>query len=488
MTISDGVIYSWHSEKRTTTSPLSHWVEEHPKRSLFTQAVLISLGILSRLLSHKAVSGNFWMHRIVKQIPKLFFTPAIGLALKTLWHWRHLFDQIIYERLAFSYTPTISYIYEPRQIKDHNGNILVELRYQEHLPILCFNSSVTDPKERGRLEGLLLGEDILNICRLGIQPIMTYLEWEKGAKGQKHLQNCMKTLNIPLSIQHEFDGICAGFKEWITSHKKSTSLDTEKFIKTVHILSDAFKAVGTSFACSIIACYNEKNELMIGRNFDWPSMGYIGKRQLVRQYTVGDKRINMLTFPGYVGAITAWNSEGFVVIVNELGRISLGQGTPYCLITKRLIEECKSVEEAKKLIQEMQQESPCASSVSIMIADQKNASLVQFYPEDSQNYLIRDLSPNQSFIVTNHYEDQEGRVIEKSICEPNSITRCFRMKKVYLENSSQPSINVIEAALKAAGVPATIGTFTLDQAKNVKITFDNFNAHRLIDKVNAIVL
>lgn len=487
MHLSDGVIYSRQLAKPTTINPLTLWIVDHPKKCLSTQAALLSLAIISRIISRKTTSGDFWRDKMVKQIPKLFFVPALGLALKTLWHWRHLFDQIIYERLAIPYTPSISYIFEPRQIKDHSGNILVELKYQEHLPILWFNSSVTDPKERGRLEGLLLGEDILNICRLGIQPIMTYLAWEKGAKGQIHLEDCMQTLNIPPHIQHEFDGICEGFKERFPNHNKITSLDPEKFIKSVHILSDAFKAVGTSFACSIIACYNEKNELMIGRNFDWPSMGYIGQRQLVKQYTVGDKRINLMTFPGYVGAITAWNSEGLVVIVNELGRISLGRGTPYCLITKRLIEECKSVEEAKKLIQIMHAESPCASSVTIMIADQKNASLVQFYAEDLHHYHIRDLKPNQPpFIVTNHYEDQDGNVIEKSICEPNSVKREMRMKKACSENSSQSAMNVIEAALKAAGVPATIGTFTLDPSKNVKITFDNFNAHRLIDKVNAL--
>lgn len=485
MSFSNDVIHPWRLERRGHMNSLNDWVEGQPKKSFRLQSVLGVMGMLSNVLCKNVVSEKYWIKRAALFTPKLFFAASLGLTIKTFWQWRHLFDQIFYERLAFSYTPSISPLYEPIQLRSADGNLLAELKYQEHLPILWFAPTVTNPAERGRIEGLLLGDYILDICRLGIQPILTYLELEKGSKGQKRLQKCMDHLFIPSSVQLEFDGICAGFKDRMARDRRTCDVNPENFIKTAHILGDVFKAVGTNFACSTMASFNERNELVIGRNFDWPSMGYIGKRLLIRQYTVEAKTISMLTFPGYVGAITAWNSDGFVVILNELGRVSQGKGMPYSLITKRLIEECGTVEEAKRLIQQIQQKTPCASSVTMFIADENHAAMVQFYPEDDQNYVIRDLEPNKTLMVTNHFENHEGSVVEKSICEPKSVKRALLMKKAYLDCSSKTSLNVIETALKAAGVPSTIGVFISNQAtKEKKIVFENFCAHRLLDKVN----
>lgn len=495
MVISHDQIHPIPSAEKTPWNSLSSWIDAHPRKSLITQVALIGIGAFVQMLS-KYVREEALIKSAVQLMPRLIFTAALGLAAKTLWQWKHLFGQVAHGLLNIPYQANMSSaIYEPRQFKNSKGLILAELKYHQNLPILSFHSSVTDTKQRGYIEGLLLGDYIGDICRLGLQPMLTYLEWEKGAEGKEHLQKCIHNLDIPENTKQEWKGICEGFKERNQRQKKTCDLNAEWFLGAAHVLGDAFKAVGTNFACSAIVCKNDKGELTIGRNLDWPSMGYIGKRLLIRQYTVpsianGENRqVNVLTFPGYVGALTAWNSDGLVVVINELGRISQGHGTPYSLVAKRLIEECSSVDAVKNFIQKIQKESPCASSVSIIVADRENAIVAQLYPENTTGYVIRDLKANDPLIVTNHYETDRGDVIERSICEPKSVQRSTLMKQACKTHAAKDSLFIVEEALKAAGVSATIGTFISNQSSNAKkIAFDNFSAHQLINQSEPVIL
>lgn len=478
-------------EQTGVWNAFNRWIKEHPSQSLITQAALTGIGFATQTLSQHLDHAPSWTKTSAQVLPNILFATAFGLAAKTFWQWKHLFGQIGYGLLNVPYCANNSSpIYEPRQIKDSQGVVIAELKYENNIPILSFHESVTDPKQRGYLEGLLLGDEILDICRLGLQPMLTYLECEKGRAGKERLQKCMQELNISNEVIQEFEGMCAGVRERNRIQKTDTDLNLEWFITAAHVLGDTFKAVGTSLACSSIACKNDKGDLAIGRNFDWPSMGYIGKRLLIRQYSVpttGDeqfRRVSSFIFPGFLGVITAWNSNGLAVIINELGRVSHGRGTPYNLIAKRLVEECSTVDQAKLLIKKIQQESPCASSISIIVADKENAALAQFYHDNDTDYFIRDLKPNSTLIVTNHFEDDAGDVIERSICEPKSVHRSNLAKQACTTHAEKDPSAMIEEALKAAGVPATIGVFISNQSNPTgqpkKIAFDNFSAHQLL--------
>lgn len=473
---------------------LTRRVQIHPRKSLTVQAALAGTGIFSLIASRQLKTAPVWVKTATILTQNTALAAAFGLAATTVWQWKHLFGQIFYGILNFSYQPNYTpAIFEPRQFKDAQGLVLAEMKYHQHLPILSFHPSVTDPKHRGYIEGLLMGDYLESSCRMGLQPMLTYLEWEKGQPGKIHLQNCLQNLTFSKAAEQEIEGLCGGFKERNRKLNLINDLDVETLLKAAHIVGDAFKAVGTNLACSTMVCKDNQGNITVGRNLDWPSMGHFGKHLFIREYSVSPAnsteriKIKTLTFPGYAGALTAWNDNGLLVIINELGRVSRGQGMPYSIIAKRLVEECSSVEEAKTLIRKIQKETPCASSVSLILADMKHAAAVHFYPEDAIDYVVRDIQTEGALFVTNHYENEAGQVVEKSICELKTVRRSDSMKQACEKHMQTDASQMVEEALKAAGVSNTILAFIANQSEQTKkIAFDNFSAHQLLEKTQAL--
>src|SRR6185312_9730081 len=106
-----------------------------------------------------------------------------------------------------------------------------------------------------------------------------------------------------------------------------------------------------SFACSAVLIDKDKSATggpLLGRNLDYPSLGYIHRYSLVTVYRPkGKLAFAAVTFPGLVGVLSGMNEAGLCLGVLEVFDIKPGEpyfdaaGTPYALCLRRVLEKAR---------------------------------------------------------------------------------------------------------------------------------------------------
>jgi hypothetical protein len=470
----------------TTTRPVSELIKdycqsillEHPKASLITDIALIALSLAS--YNQPSLSTLF----------KFSAGSAALLGTGLAYEWSHIFRQVWHGLLNRPYEPTFKPTFKEDTFLGDKQEVLATMKYSNKLPILTFSEAVTDPAQRGYIQGYMLADQIVDMGLKALRPMLAFLRWEKGENGDAKIKETIDRLDIPDEVRNELLGVIKGVEEACEAKGKKCPKEATAFIFAAHVITDHYKAIGSSLGCSAVVYRDKPGEPpVVGRNLDWVSMGYLGRHLFLRRYEVatstGSRQVSSFTFPGYVGVLTAWNSDGLIVLVNELGKTAKEKGKPYSLMTKELIEKCSTVDEAVTWLSEQQQQSPCASSVSLVIVDAKQAKIYHYYPEGNDQIIIKDLSDQGILTVTNHAHDEQGNLLPNSICESKSIDRLNRLQTALIsaKNEGKTSIEVVEAALKAAGVAATMGVFIADlSSEKKKLLLDDFFAHKQIDK------
>src|SRR5262249_32944708 len=137
-------------------------------------------------------------------------------------------------------------------------------------------------------------------------------------------------------------------------------------------------------------------------NLDYPSLGYIHQYSLVTVYRPKGKRaFASVGFPGLVGVLSGMNDAGLAVAVHEVFDVKAGedhfdvQGTPYGLCLRRVLEECRTIEEAQKLLAKMRRTPP----INVAVADRTRVGVLEVTPK---HVLLRKPSAG-TCTCTNHY-------------------------------------------------------------------------------------
>src|SRR5205807_4621051 len=131
------------------------------------------------------------------------------------------------------------------------------------------------------------------------------------------------------------------------------------------------------FACSALVVEPERSAtrgLLLGRNLDYPSLGYIEQYSLVTVYRPrGKHAFASIGFPGVIGCLSGMNDAGLALGVLEVFQVKDrsekfdASGTPYALCYRRLLEECATVDEAEKLLRAMKR----TTTTNLVICDKK---------------------------------------------------------------------------------------------------------------------
>jgi predicted choloylglycine hydrolase len=198
---------------------------------------------------------------------------------------------------------------------------------------------------------------------------------------------------------------------------KSSGLSLDLIIAG-HALHDMLKLRG----CSDIVVEPAKSttgELIFGRNTDLPPV------EKLHEYTVvvvcrpkGKHAFAAVSFPGAVGFGAGMNDAGLCVAHNEI--LSTGDGSlrynplgiPLALALRRVVEECKDLTEAEKLIRELN----WTTASLFMIADTKEGRVFEVTPSN-----VRVIKSDQAFCAaTNHFRTPELA----------TFANCWRMKKL----------------------------------------------------------
>jgi hypothetical protein len=164
-------------------------------------------------------------------------------------------------------------------------------------------------------------------------------------------------------------------------------------------------------ACSALLLEGQRSGAagpLMGRNLDYPAMGYAHEHSLVTVYRPRGKRpFAAVGFPGLVGCLSGMNDAGLCVAILEVfqprlftRRLDLN-GTPYAVCIRRLLEECSTVEEARAALASMRR----TTVFNLAVADRRR---VAAFEVTTRRVLLRPAQEG-ACVCTNHFCADELR-------------------------------------------------------------------------------
>jgi len=186
---------------------------------------------------------------------------------------------------------------------------------------------------------------------------------------------------------------------------------------------------------------------LLGRNLDYPSLGYAHDYGLVTIYRpTGKHAFAAVGFPGLIGCLSGMNDAGLTVAVLEVFHVRVGHtrfshsGLPYAICYRQLLERCTTVAEAKALLESL----PRTTITHLVVADKQTMAIFEVTP---RQVIVRPAGDGTQ-VCTNHFCTEELRTLQRH----NSYRTYDRWRA--LEQSAQShdklSVDDLQQALDAA--------------------------------------
>lgn len=262
-----------------------------------------------------------------------------------------------------------------------------ELRYEKGIPILRVEGT---PEEMGE-----------QIAVLALKPAKHVLDYPRDLLKRLDIEGLLPILEMG------GEGMLPHFPS--DQHRELEAMVKAGADRSPVVLGNTMFDLKKLFACSASVVTGERSEtggILVGRNLDFPSLGYIHEYSLVTVYrSPGKHTFASVGFPGLVGCLSGMNDAGLCLGVLEICHVKNGEkrfdagGIPFALCYRRILEECKTVEEAEKLLRSMKR----TTLTSLAIADPKRAVVFEITP---QSVVVRE-PENGIGSCTNHFCTKE---------------------------------------------------------------------------------
>lgn len=188
--------------------------------------------------------------------------------------------------------------------------------------------------------------------------------------------------------------------------------ELEATVRSSRVSREAVVAGNTLFdikkviACSALLVEPPRSATggpLLGRNLDYPSLGYMHQYSLVTLYRpcTAKHAFVAVGFPGMVGCLSGMNDAGLALSILEVFQIKVGRkrydgdGIPYALCYRRLLEECSTIDEAAALLERMDR----TTITNLAMADRNGIAVLEVTP---RQVVVR--RPERGALVcTNHF-------------------------------------------------------------------------------------
>jgi predicted choloylglycine hydrolase len=240
-----------------------------------------------------------------------------------------------------------------------------ELVFEQEIPILILRGS---PQELGAQQGELLKSQ-LNVL------IHSYVG--RFLSQGKNLEQAMKAREIMKPF------IPPEYMEEIESMSQASGVSINDFI-LLHTMIDDPRL---PFCSVIIASPPATNgqELIFGRNLDFPSLGLAVNYNMITVYHPDNKKsFASITWPGLAGVISGINQDGLslAMLVSFDGTIN-DSGMPTSMLFRKILEEASDIEKAIEIVKAAKRTAPS----NLALADAKGRSAVIEFT--SENVVVR---------------------------------------------------------------------------------------------------
>jgi isopenicillin-N N-acyltransferase-like protein len=201
------------------------------------------------------------------------------------------------------------------------------------------------------------------------------------------------------------------FKSFPEDNKKELEAIAKaaKAERDLVIAGNTFFDIAKMFTCSALLVEKDKSATggpLLGRNLDYPSLGYTHHYSLVTVYRPkGKLAFVSVGFPGLVGVLSGMNESGLALGVLEVFGAKGSdpsfdaKGTPYGLCLRRVLEQARTIDEAKKVLEEMRR----TTTINVAIADCREVAVFEITPKK----VVKRSSRAGYCMATNHFNCPE---------------------------------------------------------------------------------
>jgi hypothetical protein len=263
-----------------------------------------------------------------------------------------------------------------------------ELKYVSHLPVLTVEGT---PEEMGRQEAALTGAVVNTLSPYPHQLIALSgrsQQWGKCAETARTLMS-----HATKAHRDELQSFAV---------KSGVSLD---LLTVANTIMDLHRG---GFACSSLIVEPSKSQtggMLFGRNLDFYTLGVLDRYGLITVHRPkGKHAFATVGFPGLAGCISGMNDAGLAMAVHEVNASADGapmlnpKGMPYGLAFRCILEECKTIEEAEKLLRKTER----STILGLAVCDRQSAGVLEITPK---NVVLRRGSDGIC-VNTNHFRSE----------------------------------------------------------------------------------
>jgi predicted choloylglycine hydrolase len=205
----------------------------------------------------------------------------------------------------------------------------------------------------------------------------------------------------------------------------------------VHTFLDAIRLVNCS--TFVLQPPAAKEGVIFGRNLDFPGRGVAHRHTIVEVVSPEGKNVfASVTWPGMRGVLSGMNEHGLcIAVMNVYNKDDSPEGVPYVLLFRRVLESCRTFEDATKLLRS----EPRTCGNNLMVVDAEGKCGV--FELDHKQCVLRE--PKEGAVIaTNHW--RLGPVNASQTCP-----RWYRLTQ--LEKTWHGKIGMDEAKKMLQAVP-----------------------------------
>jgi isopenicillin-N N-acyltransferase like protein len=242
-----------------------------------------------------------------------------------------------------------------------------ELRYVNGLPVLSVAGS---PEEIGRQKAALA---VGPLEKLADYPKQVLALVGRGGDLPRIIERGRRLLeNTPADHRAE-----------MRAFAEAAGMDADAGI-LANTFPDLYRG---GFGCSSLIVEPSRSATgapIFGRNLDFINVGTLNRYTLVTVYRPEGKRaFASVAFPGLFGCLSGMNDAGLALAVHEVYVSRDGspmfdpEGVPYTFLFREILETCKTVDEAEKLLRSRRR----TTKLNLAVCDRQSSAVFEFTPK-----------------------------------------------------------------------------------------------------------